>query len=291
MMGGEITVASEAGAGSTFSIVLPAHVVDEAAASEAAEPAAMPEGEGPLVLVIDDDLTARDLIGRTLERDGFRVVAVDNGEDGLRLASELRPMAITLDVIMPGTDGWSVLSALKADPELHEIPVVMVTMLDDERLGHSLGAAEFMTKPVDRERLSQVLARYKKGDATGRILIVEDNADIREMLRRLVEKEGWEATLAENGRQGLERVAESQPALIFADLMMPVMNGFDFIDELRSVEAWKAIPVIVLTAKDLTEEDRVRLSGQVERVLDKGSQSREDLAARLRELVGTPQSE
>jgi CheY-like chemotaxis protein len=200
-------------------------------------------------------------------------------------------MAITLDVIMPGTDGWSVLSALKADPELHEIPVVMVTMLDDERLGHSLGAAEFMTKPVDRERLSQVLARYKKGDATGRILIVEDNADIREMLRRLVEKEGWEATLAENGRQGLERVAESPPSLIFADLMMPVMNGFDFIDELRSVEAWKAIPVIVLTAKDLTEEDRVRLSGQVERVLDKGSQSREDLAARLRELVGTPQSE
>jgi CheY-like chemotaxis protein len=243
------------------------------------------------VLVIDDDATACDLIQRILVRDGFRVVTTDNGEDGLRLACELRPVAITLDVIMPGTDGWSVLTTLKADPELQEIPVIMVSMLDEDRLGYALGAAEFMTKPVDRGRLSRMLARYKQGGAAGRVLIVEDEAHVRDMLRRLVEKEGWEAALAENGREGLDRVAEARPTLIFTDLMMPVMDGFDFVEELRRHEEWKEIPVIVLTAKDLTEEDRRRLSGQVERVLDKGSQSHEDLLDRLRELVGSPQSE
>ena len=288
MMGGDISVASEPGAGSTFSIVLPAQVVDETA--RATEPESFPEGEGALVLVIDDDPAARDLIGRTLTRDGFRVVTADNGEDGLRLARELRPMAITLDIIMPGTDGWSILTALKADPELSEIPVVIVSMLDDQRLGYALGAAEFMTKPVDRARLSEMLRRYQKGDTAGKVLIVEDEADARDMLSRLVEKEGWEVALAGNGREGLALVAEAQPTLIFTDLMMPVMDGFTFVEELRRVEDWKKIPVIVLTAKDLTDEDRRRLSGQVERVLDKGSQSRQDLVDRLRELAGDPQS-
>jgi CheY-like chemotaxis protein len=289
MMGGDITVVSKAGAGSTFTIVLPAHVADEVASAPDAKSEDVPEGEGSLVLVIDDDPTACDLLERTLERDGFRVVTANNGEDGLRLARELRPMAITLDVIMPGTDGWNVLSALKADPELYEIPVVMVTMLDEQRLGYALGAAEFMTKPVDRERLSGVLARYKERDTPASVLIVEDEADTRELLWRMVENEGWEATVAENGREGLERMKKARPSLIFTDLMMPGMDGFDFIDELRNVEAWRAIPVIVLTAKDLTEEDRNRLSGQVERILDKGSNSREDLVARLRELVGAPE--
>jgi CheY-like chemotaxis protein len=168
--------------------------------------------------------------------------------------------------------------------------VVIVSMLDDEHLGYALGAAEFMTKPVDRARLSGMLKRHQKGDAAGKVLIVEDEADARDMLSRLVEKEGWEVALAENGREGLARVAEEQPTLIFTDLMMPVMDGFSFVEELRRVEDWKKIPVIVLTAKDLTEEDRRRLSGHVERVLDKGSQSREDLLDRLRELAGDPQS-
>jgi CheY-like chemotaxis protein/anti-sigma regulatory factor (Ser/Thr protein kinase) len=293
MMGGDITVASEVGAGSTFTIVLPAHVADEATSATAteSEDVPVPEGEGPLVLVIDDDATACELLERTLERDGFRVVTADNGQDGLRLARELRPLAITLDVIMPGTDGWNVLAALKADPELHEIPVVMVTMLDEQRLGHALGAAEFMTKPVDRERLSGVLARYRRQGTAASVLIVEDQEDTRELLRRVVENEGWEASVAGNGREGLDRVKEARPSLIITDLMMPGMDGFEFIDELRSVEAWRAIPVIVLTAKDLTEEDRNRLSKHVERILDKGSNSGEDLVARLRELVGTPQSE
>jgi CheY-like chemotaxis protein len=257
-----------------------AHVAD--ASFEDADP-----GTGPTVLVIDDDPSAVDLIRRLLNRDGFSVAVATNGDDGLRLARELRPVAITLDVIMPGTDGWSVLSELKADPALCEIPVVMVSMLDDDRLGHALGAAGYLTKPVDRGRLRDLLERYTRTGAAGCVLIVEDQADARSMLRRLIEKEGWDVVEAENGREGLEQVASAGPALIFTDLMMPVMDGFDFVEELRQVEEYREIPVIVLSAKDLTEDDRRRLNGRVERVLDKGSQSGEDLLDRLRELVGS----
>ncbi|MEK7787900.1 MAG: response regulator, partial [Chloroflexota bacterium] len=209
-----------------------------------------------------------------------------NGDDGLRLARALRPNVITLDVIMPGMDGWAVLAALKADPELADIPVIMLTMMDQKNLGYALGAADYMTKPVDRERLAALLKRYQCEDREPCvILVVEDNAPTREIMRRMLEKEGWIVTQAGNGHEGLARVAENPPALILLDLMMPEMNGFEFLAELRQREEWRSIPVVVVTAKELTADERSRLQGQVEKLVQKGAYSRDALLAEVRDLV------
>jgi signal transduction histidine kinase/DNA-binding response OmpR family regulator len=288
MMGGDITVESTLGEGSTFTIRLPLEVEP---ASEEAEPEAVPPAVTPapveerMVLVIDDDPDALDLIGRTLERAGMRVVTAREGEEALRLARELHPAAITLDVVMPGMDGWQVLRELKADPETRDIPVVMMTMTEDRELGYALGATEFLTKPVERGQLVQLLQRYALEEAERRALVVDDLVANRDMMRRALETEGWQVSEAENGRVALERVAESRPSLILLDLMMPVMDGFEFVMEMRKVEAWRDIPIVVVTAKDITDEDRRRLDGGVVGLIEKGGLDRESLLTQLLEEV------
>jgi CheY-like chemotaxis protein len=188
-------------------------------------------------------------------------------------------------VVMPEMDGWEVLRELKADPETRDIPVIMVTMTDDRELGYALGATEFLTKPVDRGQLARLLERHAPEGAEQRALVVDDKAENRDMLRRALEKEGWQVTEAENGRVALEKVAESRPSLILLDLMMPVMDGFEFVMEMRKVEAWRGIPIVVVTAKDITEEDRARLNGDVVGLIQKGGLDREALLAQLREQV------
>jgi GAF domain-containing protein/CheY-like chemotaxis protein len=282
MMGGEITVASALGEGSTFTMRLPA-VVAEAnvepvpGASAAGEPQA-----AGTVLVIDDEPTVRDLMKRFLVKEGFRVALAAGGADGLRLAKELRPDTITLDVMMPGMDGWAVLSALKADPDLADIPVIMLTIVDDKNLGYSLGASDYLTKPLDRERLLSVLNKYRR---EAPVLVVDDDATLRELLRRILEGAGYTVVEAENGRIALERLRTLAPGVILLDLMMPEMDGFEVVAELRRHEAWRAIPIVVVTAKELTAEDRQRLNGYVERVLEKGAYSRDTLLAEVRDLV------
>jgi signal transduction histidine kinase/DNA-binding response OmpR family regulator len=287
MMEGDLTVASAPGKGSTFTIEVPARVKDGTA--DEGRDDAMPAGEGPLVLVIDDDPVARDLIGRTVRGGGFSVVTASGGEDGLRKARELEPVAITLDVLMPGTDGWSVLTSLKAEPELQDIPVVMVSILGENRLAQALGASEFLTKPVDRERLVRVLRRYLPSRPPGSVLIIDDEPAAREMLVRLAQKEGWATVTAENGRDALDKLAQETPTLILTDLMMPKVDGFEFVEALRREDAWRQIPVVVLTAKDLSEADRRRLSGRVERILNKGPEATGDLLDRLRDLADETQ--
>ena len=201
------------------------------------------------------------------------------------MARSLHPLAVTLDVLMPEMDGWATLGAMKADPELADIPVVMLTVLDERNRGFALGATEYLTKPVDRDRLVAILQRFRREAAGTPALIVEDDFMTRQMLRRILEKSQWEAVEAENGRVALDRVAENPPALILLDLMMPEMDGFEFLDELRRHEEWCQIPVVVITAKDLTPEDRARLEGRVERVIQKGAYSREDLLRDVRRLV------
>ena len=235
--------------------------------------------------MIDDDPATRDLLGRSLQAEGFQVLTAANGEEGLRLAREHRPIAITLDVLMPGVDGWSVLTTLKADPDLADIPVIVVSILDDRGMGFALGATDYLTKPIDRERLLAILRRYRPDGPTAPVLVVDDDPATRDMLRRTLEREGWPVEEAPDGRAGLALVAARTPALILLDLMMPEMNGFEFVDALRRNEAWRELPVVVVTAKRLTEEERRRLNGQVERVLQKGGQSRQDLLAEIRELV------
>jgi signal transduction histidine kinase/CheY-like chemotaxis protein len=283
MMGGDVTVESKAGHGSTFTIRLPAQVAEsvEAPAAPAATPDRETESIGT-VLVIDDEAAVRDLMQRFLTREGFRVVAAAGGEEGLRRAREVRPDAITLDVMMPGMDGWAVLSALKAAPDLADIPVIMLTIVDDRNLGYALGAADYLTKPIDRERLVTVLKQHRRDLP---VLVVDDDAEVRALFRRMLEPEGYTVVEAPNGRVALDRLREISPGVILLDLMMPEMDGFEFVAEFRRHEAWRAIPIVVVTAKDLSHEDRQRLNGYVERILQKGAYGREQLLAEVRELV------
>jgi GAF domain-containing protein/CheY-like chemotaxis protein len=282
MMGGEITVHSTPGAGSTFTMRLPAVVVEASVEPAPVASAASEPQVAGTILVIDDDATVRDLMQRFLVKEGFRVALAAGGEDGLRLARELRPDAITLDVMMPGMDGWAVLSALKADPDLADIPVIMLTIVDDKNLGYALGASDYLTKPLDRERLLSVLNKYRR-DAP--VLVVDDDATLRELLRRILEGAGYTVVEAENGRVALERLRTLAPGVILLDLMMPEMDGFEVVAEMRRHETWRTIPIVVVTAKDLTAEDRQRLNGYVERILEKGAYSRDTLLAEVRDLV------
>lgn len=241
--------------------------------------------ETSTVLVIDDDPTVRDLMKRYLNREGYHVETASGGEEGLPLARELRPDAITLDVLMPGMDGWAVLKEIKADPQLADIPVIMLTIVDDDNMGYALGASDYFIKPIDRDRLATVLKKYI--DHPAQVLIVEDDTATRQMLRRMLVKEGWAVLEAENGRAALERIADSRPSFILLDLMMPEMDGFEFIDELRQHEDWKSIPVAVITAKDLKAEERERLCCCVERIIQKGTYSRKELLSEVRDLVAS----
>jgi CheY-like chemotaxis protein len=288
-MGGDITVESTYGVGSTFSIRLPAQPIvrQPAAAPEPASEVSVPPaspGES-IVLAIDDEPAVRDLVQRFLSKEGFRVVTAASGEEGLKLAREVRPHAITLDVLMPGMDGWSVLAALKADPALAAIPVIMLSIVHDKNMGYALGVSEYLNKPIEREALVAALRKYQRGGASLHVLVVDDDAATREMLRRLVQGEGWTASEAENGRVALARLAEHVPALVLLDLMMPEMDGFQFVVEMQRNEAWRPIPVVVITAKDLTADDRARLNGTVETILQKGAYSRDELLVELRNLI------
>jgi CheY-like chemotaxis protein len=220
MMGGDITVLSAPGHGTTFTVRLPLEVPEDREDRRPDRIAGSGDGRAGTVLLIDDDPAVHDLLQRTLSRRGYRVESAWDGASGLVRARELRPDAILLDVLMPGMDGWSVLTALKADGELAHIPVVMVTMVDEGSLGFSLGATDYLTKPVDPGRLTPSSpASAPKAHAT--VLVVDDDPSVRERIARIVAERGWRSVMAENGQEALERMAELRPDLILLDLIMP----------------------------------------------------------------------
>jgi CheY-like chemotaxis protein len=212
------------------------------------------------------------------------VATAPGGEEGLALARELSPSLILLDVMMPGMDGWAVLRELKSDPALQGIPVAMVTVVDDERMAYSLGASEYLTKPVDRSRLLELASALVRG-SQGHALVVEDDDASRQVVVRALTSAGWEVTEAANGQEGLERVADHCPDLILLDLMMPVMHGFEFMERLRANQATCEVPVVVLTAKELSTSEREFLTAHAQRIVQKGGGGAEALLPLVRRTV------
>lgn len=291
MMGGSIDVESKSGVGTTFSVRLPADRPGMTDGEAVAMTQAVPAGRtAPTrtnrVLVIDDDATVRDLMRRYLSREGFDVVTAGSGAEGLELAREMRPSVITLDIFMPDMDGWSVLQALKQDAALNRIPVIIMTVSDEKQRGFTLGASGYLTKPVDRGHLAQLLDRFRSREATPRVLVVEDDFDTREMMRRLLVGEGWLVSVAANGREALDRLTSDCPNLVLLDLMMPEMDGFEFLAEFRKNPKFSVTPVIVVTAADLSLADRRRLAGGVQHILQKAASGQEDFLRQIRDLVG-----
>jgi PAS domain S-box-containing protein len=298
MMGGDINVASQVSQGSTFTIHLPMEVIN-CQADEASQLTVAPNFQFPIdrpsqgtVLVIDDDAIARNLMTRFLTKEGFYVETAATGAEGLRLAQMLHPDVITLDVLLPEANGWNILSALKANAELAEIPVIIMTIVDDKQQGFALGATDYLTKPIDYKRLTKLLRHYRlspiaDNQPSGKVLIVEDDSTTRILFRRILEKEGWNVVEAENGRLALQQLAIAPPDLILLDMMMPEMDGFEFITNLRQHPEWRSMPIIVVTAMELTGSDRLRLNGFVEKILQKSAYSRDDLLQEVRDLVFT----
>lgn len=297
IMDGRIDVVSEPGAGSTFTCWLPAKPAkllamaltepeESMAREDAMEELAMPEvqaGEaGVSILFIDDEPDNRILIERLLAGESWRLAFSTNGRDGLRMARALKPQVICLDILMPSMDGWAVLAELKSDPELADIPVVILSLTDDRQLGYSLGAAEYLTKPVNRNRLIEVMDRFIVDREHHSVLVIEDDETTSEMMTRMLHREGYKARKADNGRLALAQLEVEQPDLILLDLMMPEMDGFEFIAQLRNDEQLGRIPVIVLTAKTITAEDRNKLNGLVKDIIQKGSFNRSQLLEEIK---------
>jgi signal transduction histidine kinase/CheY-like chemotaxis protein len=285
MMGGEIAVESQPGQGSTFTMCVLSEVVEALSARTTNLPKAQAGGRKANILVIDDDDVTRDILQRMLRREGFHVVGAGGGEEGLRLARALHPNLITLDVMMPDMDGWSVLTAIKNDPDISDIPVVMLTIVDDKNLGYILGASDYLSKPIDRDRLVAIANRYRHQQSSQPVLIVDDEPELRGIIRRFLIKEGWSVIEAGNGNEALQQVHANCPQLILLDLMMPDMDGFEFIAKLRSDEACAMIPIIVVTAKVLTPNENSLLTGKVDKVMYKGSYNHSELLKEIQRLV------
>jgi signal transduction histidine kinase/CheY-like chemotaxis protein len=293
LMGGSVTVKSEMGEGTTFTVSLPQNPGQEVVPDDV--PVVPTEVVSNLeriserlkqnerrryvstVLVIDDDEHVREIMSRHLEKEGFNIILAASGLEGLRAAREKRPDIITLDVMMPGMDGWTVLRNLKQDPELADTPVIMISMVNNAQAGYALGAADYMLKPIERERLDSVIKKWVRNKVRAPVLVVDDDWDIRTAMRTILESHGLKVTEAADGLEGLQKVAENTPSLIFLDMMMPVMNGMEFMQELQASPEAAEIPVVAFTGAEMDDEETSLLSATFEDVIRKGEHNLQGL--------------
>ncbi len=284
LMGGSIRVESTLGQGSVFTVTVPTEVTGKpGATSGSTELVDSAKAHRGKVLVIDDDATIRHMLETYLQNEGYLVLLAESGSQGLKLAREHQPTCITLDVMMPNEDGWDVLARLKNDPATRDIPVIMLTIMEDRNRGFALGATEYVTKPIDWGRLGSILCRYNPSQAP--ILIVEDDDLQRGYLREELILAGWTVLEASNGVEALKICETTTPSLILLDLTMPIMDGFTFLDELRRREAGGNIPVVVVTARELSGDERRLLNRSVAQVLAKEALSKEQLLSRIHEQL------
>ena len=294
MHGGAITVISEPGMGSTFTFTVPAWAAGQGAASPLQlRPLRRPNQglPGTAILVVDDDPSVRQLIARHLEQAGWKTVQASNATDALQLARESRPILITLDIMMPDASGWWVLEKLKEDPQTAGIPVLVVTIVEDQRLVFALGASDYLGKPYDRGALIAKIHRLLPELDGKRVLVVDDDPEARAMLAKILKEERAEVVVASGGAEALGMIAQASPDLVLLDLMMPGMSGFEVVARLRAQPAGASIPVMIVSAKELTADDVLTLNGHVQRFVAKGSIEPEGLTNAVRQLLGQSKSQ
>lgn len=285
MLGGDTLVQSEPGAGSTFTLCVPEEFTP--GALHAAAP--LRQSEKPTILVIDDDTAIHGLVRRLFEKHPVEVAVARNGEEGIRMARVLSPRVITLDVVMEGADGWEILHRLKGDPQLARIPVILLSILDNHGDPRGFLAEEVFTKPVDVDRLSSAILRHAASGRAQSALIVDDSSEARDILRKQLQNLGWTIHEAADGAEALEKCAAVHPGVVVLDLMMPNVDGFEFLSRLRATDAGHATPVLVVTAMDLDSVQRQRLKQQAAAVVNKGALRGNELIAQVLAALEVPQ--
>jgi CheY-like chemotaxis protein len=291
LMGGDVIVTSVLGEGSVFTLYLPRECAQEFDEVEEGNAIDKLEESEKVVVLIDDDVPMHDLIRRTLSKIGLTLVGATDSEKGMQMVREMKPKMLLLDVLMPGRDGWSILKECKSDPDLADMPVIMVSQLSQDVLSKSLGADDYLTKPIDRNLFLETVKRLM-GDASTEknVLVIDDDADVRDLLSRMLKDAGWIAETAKDGKEGLEKLS-TKPSLIVLDLEMPRMDGFEFLEVyMQDFSAEERSPILVYSGKDLTDVQRELLEKNVAGMVRKDEVSMDELSSLVKKIYNEENS-